>query len=180
VFGWKEITNSQGVRMMDESQSRVPRRLLRILLAGGILAGAWMLADAVFSTHSASAAGIDEIVPAVTETVTTPVISTVVEVTEPAIAPIVAATSTPVTAVIAAVSPVVAPLVVPLVTTIELLPLPTAPQVAAHATARFAAPDALPAPVPIGTPGDPRERGFTQCRERRSPVVPILRIRHDS
>ena len=137
---------------MDESQSRVPKRLLRILLAGGILAGAWMLADAVFSTHSASAAGIDEIVPAVTETVTTPVISTVVEVTEPAIAPIVAATSTPVTAVIAAVSPVVTPLVAPLATTIELLPLPAALPATTQPSAGLPAPEALPAQLPIRTP----------------------------
>ena len=134
--------------MMDESQSGVPKRLLRILLAGGILAGAWMLADAVFSTHSASAAGIDEIVPAVTETVTTPLISTVVEVTDPAIAPIVAATSTPVTAVIT----VIVPVVTPLVTTVELLPLPTAVQAASQPTAVFTTPDALPAQLPTGTP----------------------------
>ena len=157
---------------MDEPQAATPKRLLRVLLTAGILAGAWLIADAVLNSHPASAAGIDEVYPVVSDNPTAPAIPPSPEVPAIpvsavpavliAVAPVIE-TAAPVTAI---VTEVVTPVVAPLAPVIDLLPtrvvsdlpvlFPLFSPDATTTTSFVPATTSIPAPagVPAGAPAD--------------------------
>lgn len=115
----------------------VPKRLLRVLLAGGILATGWLAVDLITSSEPAAAADIRP-VDTLAETVSTvidpvvdpvapvltPVVQTVADIADPVVAPV-ASTLDPVTA------PVVSSVIAPLAPVIQTVTEPLAP--VAHA-----------------------------------------------
>ena len=120
-----------------------PKRLLRVLLAGGILATGWLAVDLITSSEPAAAADILPI-DSLAETVSTvidpvapvltPVVQTVADIADPVVAPV-ASTLIPVTApvvsnVIAPLAPVIQTVTEPLAPVAHALLAPLAPVVA--------------------------------------------------
>lgn len=122
------------------------KRLLRILLAAGVVATAWIAVDLLTGSDSASAAepidGLADTVSAIVDPVapivnpvTAPVVETVVDLAEPVVAPVASITA-PVTA------PVVSSVIAPLAPVIQTVTEPLAP--VAHAALDPFAPTLAP------------------------------------
>jgi hypothetical protein len=111
-----------GVRRM----ATTPKKMLRILLAGGLLAAAWVAVDLVTSADSAAAAPSSDLIPdVVTDTVsavTTPLGAAVAPITTPVAEPVVdtlsSATAPVVAPVASTLAPVIAPIATPVVTSV--------------------------------------------------------------
>jgi hypothetical protein len=111
-----------GVRRM----ATTPKKMLRILLAGGLLAAAWVAVDLVTSADSAAAAPSSDLIPdVVTDTVsavTTPLGAAVAPITTPIAEPVVdtlsSATAPVVAPVASTLAPVIAPIATPVVTSV--------------------------------------------------------------
>ena len=105
--------------------ARTPKRLLRILLAGGALAAGFVAIDLLSSSDSASAA---DLVPDTVSSITTPLAPVITPVVSPVIEAI-AETSAPVVAPVAStLAPILTPIVEPVVSSVIV---PLEPAVAA-------------------------------------------------
>lgn len=103
---------------MDVAQSHTSGRLVRALIAGGLLAAAWFVTDSVLSAEPVAAAGSVEIIPGGE----TPIgdlldtMTTVVTVATPIIAPVTSAlepVAATVDAAVAPLAPVTSPVLAP-------------------------------------------------------------------
>ena len=128
---------------MDSASQHSPKRLLRVLIAGGVLAAAWLAVDAITHSEPAAAAQSYDILPNVgssgggvvngllgsTTTLVTNVVTPVTSAVTPVVTPVVTTVTAPVTPVITeVVNPVVTTVVAPVATpVITAVVTPVAP-----------------------------------------------------
>lgn len=122
---------------MDSASQHSPKRLLRGLIAAGILATAWVAVDAITHSEPAAAAESLDIIPVgggstgdvlggilgSTTTLVTPVMAPV----SAAVAPIVTAVVTPIAPVVGVAAPVGSTVIQPLLPLIDVVVTPLAP-----------------------------------------------------
>lgn len=102
---------------MDSHRPSVSGRLVRAVLAAGILAGGWLLADAVLTTHPASAAAEIDLLP-VGEAPVSDLVDTVVAAA-PVVAPVLAIVSPVTDPVVSTVDAALAPVATPILTPVR-------------------------------------------------------------
>lgn len=90
---------------MDAAEPRTSSRLLRALLAGGVLAAGWFLVDMIVSAQPASAAETVDVVPVIDD-LTSPVLTVLAPVTDPIVHEVIVPVVTP---VLEPLEPVLAP-----------------------------------------------------------------------
>lgn len=157
---------------MESASQHSPKRLLRLAIAGGILATAWMAVDAITHSEPAAAAETIDLIPLgdgstagvvngiltpvttaispVVTTVTTPVTQVVTPVVTTVVTPVVTAVVAPVTTpVLTIVDGVATPILTPVVTIVDGVATPVLTSVVEVVTPLIPALDAVLEPVTV-------------------------------